>query len=95
MRFAGQRREELYGWVEKTLVRYQYVSLNRTDMEHICHHEPNSMLIVWLLTLLALVIERLYRLRLLHRGEHDVRSVMDLVTYLWLSLGSRSSPDTG
>jgi transposase InsO family protein len=31
VRFAGQRREEVYGWVEKTLVRHQYVSLSRTD----------------------------------------------------------------
>lgn len=68
---------------------------NRYGMEHICHHEPNSMLIVWLLILLALVIERLYRLRFLHRGEHGVRSAMDLFTYLWLSLGSRTPPDTG
>jgi hypothetical protein len=68
---------------------------NRYGMEHICHHEPNSVLIVWLLILLALVIERLYRLRNLHRGDHGIRSAMDLVTYLWLSLGSRSPPDTG
>jgi hypothetical protein len=68
---------------------------NRYGMEHICHHEPNSILIVWLLILLALVIERLYRLRYLHRGEHGVRSAMDLLTYLWLSLGSRSPPHTG
>jgi len=67
---------------------------NRYGMEHICHHQPNSILIVWLLILLALVIERLYRLRHLHRGDHDIRSPMDLVTYLWLSLGSRCSPDT-
>jgi hypothetical protein len=26
-------------------------------MEHICHHQPNSILIVWLLILLALVID--------------------------------------
>jgi hypothetical protein len=38
------------------------------------------------LILLALVIERLYRLRYLHRGEHRVRSAMDLVGYFWLSL---------
>ena len=31
VRFAGQRREEVYGWVERTLVRHRYVSLNRTD----------------------------------------------------------------
>ena len=67
---------------------------NRYGMEHICHHEPNSILIVWLLILLALVIERLYRVRYLHRGEHGVRTAMDLYTYLWLSLGSRSPPDT-
>lgn len=67
---------------------------NRYGMEHICHHQPNSMLIVWLLILLAMVIERLYRQRFLHRGGHGIRSAMDLVTYLWLSLGSRSAPDT-
>ena len=68
---------------------------NRYGMEHICHHEPNSILIVWLLTALAMVIERLYRLRYLHRGDHGVRSAMDLFTYLWLSLGSGTPPDTG
>jgi len=67
---------------------------NRYGMEHICHHEPNSILIVWLLILLALVIERLYRLRYLHRGDHGIRSAMDLFTFLWLSLGSRSPPDS-
>ena len=68
---------------------------NRYGMEHICHHQPNSILIVWLLIALAMVIERLYRLRYLHRGDHGIRSAMDLLTYLWLSLGSRSPPDTG
>jgi hypothetical protein len=41
-----------------------------------------------------MVIERLYRLRYLHRGDHGVRSAMDLLMYLWLRLGSRSPPDT-
>jgi len=67
---------------------------NRYGMEHICHHEPNSILIVWLLILLAMVIERLYRMRYLHRGEHGIRSAADLCTYLWLTLGSRSPPDS-
>jgi hypothetical protein len=67
---------------------------NRYGMEHICHHESNSILIVWLLIALALVIERLYRLRYLHRGDHGIRSAMELCDYLWLSLGSRSPPDT-
>ncbi len=61
---------------------------NRYGMQHICHHEPNSILIVWLLILLAMVIERLYRLRFLHRGDHGIRSAMDLVTCLWLTLGT-------
>ena len=29
VRFAGERRQEVYGWVEKTLVRHQYASLDR------------------------------------------------------------------
>jgi hypothetical protein len=67
---------------------------NRYGMEHICHHEPNSILIVWLLILLALVIERLYRRHYLHRGDHGIRSAMNLLDYLWLSLGTRNRPDT-
>src|SRR5580698_2764624 len=31
VRFAGVRREEVYGWVEKTLVRQQYASLKRPE----------------------------------------------------------------
>ena len=31
VRFAGQRRQEVYGWVEQTLVRHRYASLGRTD----------------------------------------------------------------
>ncbi len=29
VRFAGQRREEVYGWIEKTLVRHQYAGLDK------------------------------------------------------------------
>jgi hypothetical protein len=29
VRFAGQRREDVYGWVEKTIVRLQYASLDK------------------------------------------------------------------
>lgn len=31
VRFAGQRREEVYGWVEQTLVRQQYGSLGKSS----------------------------------------------------------------
>jgi hypothetical protein len=64
---------------------------NRHDLEHICHHHTNSLLITWLLTSLALTIERLYRLRYLHRGTHLPRTAADFVYVLWLSL-SRPAP---
>lgn len=31
MAFAGQRRAEVYGWVQRTLVRLEYAGLGRTD----------------------------------------------------------------
>lgn len=67
---------------------------NRQQMEHICRHHPNSVLLCWLLMLLALVIERLYRLRYLHRGTHRVRTAIELVRVLWLSLSLPAVPDT-
>jgi hypothetical protein len=42
-----------------------------------------------------MVIERLYRLRYLHRGDHGVRSSQQLCDYLWLTLRFGSPPDTG
>jgi hypothetical protein len=33
----------------------------RHGLEHICHHDANALLVGWLLLLLGLVIERLYR----------------------------------
>jgi len=60
---------------------------NRYGLRHMCHHQPNSLLLQWLLMALALTIERLYRLRYLHRGTHPLRSAIELVRLLWLSLG--------
>jgi len=65
---------------------------NRYGLEHICHHERNSVLIVWLLTCLALTIERLYRIRYLHRGTHPILEAITFCQLLWLSL-SRPVPD--
>jgi hypothetical protein len=59
---------------------------NRYGLEHLCDHHPESMLIVWLLTCLALTIERLYRLRHLHRGTHPVLPAINLWQRFWLSL---------
>ena len=66
----------------------------RHGMEHIRHHHANSLLIDWLLIALALLIERLFRLRFLHRGTSAPLSAQRFVTYLWLSLGTRRATDT-
>lgn len=63
-------------------------------LEHICHHHPNSLLIQWLLVFLALTVDRLYRLRYLHRGNHPVRSAIELTRLLWLALSPPAVPDT-
>jgi hypothetical protein len=62
-------------------------SKNLYGMEHIQHHHPNSLVVNWLFLLLGLMIERLYRLRYLHRGAHPVLSSMQLKDMLWLHLG--------
>lgn len=67
---------------------------NRYGLEHISHHHANSVLISWLLTFLAMVIERLYRLRYLHRGRHSVHSSQQLCRLLWLSLSQPGAADT-
>jgi Transposase DDE domain len=59
---------------------------NRYGLEHIRHHHERSLLIVWLLTCLSLTVERLYRLRYLHRGLHAVRTAIDLYRILVLGL---------
>jgi hypothetical protein len=55
-------------------------------LEHLCHHHPNSMLVVWLLAALAMTIDRLYRHRYLHRGTHGILAPIDLVRILRASL---------
>jgi len=67
---------------------------NRHGLEHISHHRANSLLMSWLLTLLALTIERLDRLRYLHRGTPPARTAIELVLLLWLSLSRPLTPDT-
>jgi hypothetical protein len=62
---------------------------NHHGLEHLCHHHANSLLVGWLVMLLALCLERLYRLRYLHRGAHPARSAIELVRALRLSLASR------
>ena len=59
---------------------------NRYGLEHIRHHHERSLLLVWLLICLGLTLERLYRLRYLHRGSHRVRTAIDLLRLLQLGL---------
>jgi hypothetical protein len=67
---------------------------NRYGLEHICDHHPASLLIVWLLLCLALTLERLYRLRHLHRGTHPARSAIDLLRALLLALSAPAFADS-
>lgn len=68
---------------------------NRYGFEHVCHHESNSLLVVWLLTCLALIVERLYRRRYLHRGTHPLRTAIDLLLHWQLSLSAPALADSG
>ena len=61
---------------------------SRHGMEHLCHHHENSLLMEWLLILFALALERLYRLRHLHRGTHPSPTAIEFVRALRLSLGA-------
>ena len=67
---------------------------NRYGLEHLCHHHPNRMLVVWLITLLAMVIERRYRLRHLHRGTPPLRTAIELLRLLRQGLCSVPLTDT-
>jgi hypothetical protein len=66
----------------------------RYGLEHIRHHEANSLLVSWLLLCLALTIERLYRLRYLHRGVHRPLTAIAFLRLLRLSLCPPRPPDT-
>jgi len=59
---------------------------NRYGLEHIPHHHENSLLIHWLFTILALVIEHLYRARYLHRGTHALLTPIEFLRLLRLNL---------
>jgi hypothetical protein len=59
---------------------------NRYGFEHICHHHPNSLLVNWLIIILMLILERLYRNRYLHRGTHRTLTAVELFRLLLLSL---------
>jgi hypothetical protein len=63
---------------------------NRYGFEHVCHHHPNSLLVNWLIIVLTLTLERLYRNRYLHRGSHPGLRAVELLRLLWIDLGRRT-----
>lgn len=67
---------------------------NRYGLQHICHHQANSVVVDALLTFLAMCVERLYRLRNLHRGTHRLPTAIELMRRLWISLGSPDAWDS-
>jgi hypothetical protein len=38
VRFAGQHRDEMYGWIERTLVRHRYTTLGRREKGLVRHY---------------------------------------------------------
>lgn len=69
-------------------------SKSRYGLEHAAHHHPRSVLVSALVTVLAITLERLFRLRYLKRGAHKPRSAIALVWALRLSLGHCCRCDT-
>ena len=67
---------------------------NRYGLERIRHHTANSLVATWLVICLAMMIERLYRLRYLHRGVHQPREAADLHLLLWLALRCPAPTDS-
>ena len=67
----------------------------RYGFAHVPHHHATSLLVHWLLVALTLLIERLYRVRYLHRGTAPRLAAIDLLRRLRLSLVSPTpAPDT-
>ena len=69
-------------------------SKTRYGLDHVPHHHANSLLIHWLVVVLTLTLERLFRVRYLHRGTHPPRSAMHVLRCFRLTLG-QPALDTG
>jgi hypothetical protein len=55
---------------------------NRYGLEHTCHHTKQGVLAGWLISLLAIAIERLFRMRFLRRGGRPALSAIALIRIL-------------
>ncbi len=67
---------------------------NRYGMEHICHHQANSVLVSRLITLLAWSSSASTASALRTASWHPVRSAEHLCRLLRLSLSRPSAPDS-
>lgn len=67
---------------------------NLYGLTHIAHHHARSVVVDTLLACLALCLERLYRLRHLHRGTHPPYAAQELCRLFWLVLGTPPAYDT-
>jgi hypothetical protein len=65
---------------------------NRYGLEHVRRHDSNAVIVGWLSSFLAMGIERLYRIRYLHRGTAPLRSAIELLRIL--RYAPLSAPDT-
>jgi hypothetical protein len=63
---------------------------NHYGLQRMTHHHRNSLEATWLLTLMAIIIERVYRLRYLKRGCHAPLSAIALLRLLRLSIASHA-----
>ena len=66
----------------------------RYGLAHIRHHHAASLVFCWLVVALGMTIERLYRLRYLHRGTHPLYPAIALVRLFRLSLGAPLPADS-
>lgn len=67
---------------------------NLYGLAHTAHHHAGSVVIDTLLTCLAISLERLYRLRHLHRGTHPPYTAQALKRLFWISLAVPQAYDT-
>jgi hypothetical protein len=67
---------------------------NLYGLAHVAHHDARSVVIDTLLTCLAICLERLYRLRHLHRGTHEAYAAQELCWLFWIALGAPPAFDT-
>jgi hypothetical protein len=63
-------------------------------LDHTAHHQANAVVADTLLLCLTIALERLYRLRHLHRGSHRIYTAAELHLRFWLALSVPVPPDT-